>query len=199
MRRPVTSKDELGDISLKLWILIVVAAEAVLLLYCYEQFTTAGEIFRHAARYSGRLSLLMYLFSFYYFANGYQQQPPLQGTRKLVTIFCVMHFIHLLFLLQNVYLNNISLVPVKLAGGFLAYLMILVYPFIINRVGKRPIIHMIYFYYVGLVMTLTYLARIKGNFEGALPSMFHYIGLLLVILCFVICSTWMFYKNKKNV
>ena len=195
----VSNKDPLSGLSLNSWTFIAILAETVILLYCYEQFTEAGEVFRHAARFSGRLSLLMYLFCFYYFANGYQQNnKPLQGTRKLVIIFCILHFIHLLFLAFNIYLNNIPLVPVKLAGGFLAYLMVLIYPFIIEKVGQKRAVHLFYFYYVGLVMALTYVARIKGDFEGAVPSVYHYIGLMLVLLCFIMCTAWMFFRLKKT-
>ncbi len=191
--------DPLAGLSLKLWILIGIAVEALILLYCYEEFAETGEVFRHAARFSGRLSLLIYLFSFYYFANGYQQASlPLQGTRKLVTVFCFMHFIHLGFLALNIYLNDIPLVPVKLAGGFLAYLMILVYPFVIGRLGKKRAVHLAYFYYVGMVMAITYVARIKGDFNGAISSMYHYIGLMLVVLCFIMCTAWMFPGSKKQ-
>ena len=58
---------------------------------------------------------------------------------------------------------------------------------------KKPIFHFIYFYYVGAVMGITYLDRVRGNFEGAEPVLFHYIGLASVIISLVAFG---FYLNK---
>ena len=55
------------------------------------------------------------------------------------------------------------------------------YPIVINKI-KKIIFHFIYFYYVGIVMVITYLERIRGNFEGAEPELFHYIGLVSIII-----------------
>ena len=41
-----------------------------------------------------------------------------------------------------------------------------------------------YFYYVGFVMAMTFLARIRGEFLGADPEVFHFIGLGIVLISF---------------
>lgn len=181
-------------INQNLYLGIGIALEALILAYCYVNFDTIGEVFRHAARYSGRLSLLVYLFAFYFFAtNGLNQD-----LKKIITIFCILHFIHFGFLALNVYLNQIELVPIRLLGGFLAYLIILLYPFIFDK-HLSKVIPYIYFYYVGIVMALTYVARLKNGFEGASPTAFHYFGLISVIIAFVVFGFMLFRKTRSHI
>lgn len=179
------------------WLLVGVILEGIIFGSCYAMFEELGEVFRHAARYSGRLSLFVYLFTFSYFALTYHDTSSgvMDNVRKLVTIFCVMHFIHFGFLAMNVYLNEIPLVPYKLAGGALGYLMILLYPFFLTRI-KRKALHNIYFFYLGIVMILTYLARIKGEFVGMTPGPIHYFGMGSVLLAFVVYGYLMFGRGK---
>jgi len=181
------------------WLLAGILLEAIIFGSCYAMFEEIREVFRHAARYSGRLSLFVYLFTFSYFALTYHNTSSgvMENVRKLVTIFCVMHFIHFGFLAMNVYLNEIPLVPYKLAGGALGYLMILLYPFFLTRI-KRKALHNIYFYYLGIVMILTYLARIKGEFTGVTPGPIHYFGMGSVVLAFVVYGYLMFGAEKKS-
>ena len=171
---------------LKRWLLIGIAAESLLLLGCYVNYPQPGEAFRHAARYSGRLSLLVFLtaFGFFAYTRWKRNDAAMTKLRDLVTLFAVLHFIHLGFVAMNVRFNAIELVPYKLAGGALAYALVLVYPFVILRVRARSFLHLVYFYYVGLVMALTYVARIKGEFDGATPDGFHIPGLCLVLVAF---------------
>ncbi|MFK8160946.1 MAG: hypothetical protein AB8H12_00650, partial [Lewinella sp.] len=85
------------DVDFKKWLLIGVALEIIIFGYSYFLFPgEPNDIFRHAARYSGRLSLFIYLFAFSYFAlTFYSDEPDLMSTlKKIVSIFCVLHFIH---------------------------------------------------------------------------------------------------------
>ena len=168
-------------LNLTLWLLLGILAEAAIFVFCYLNFNEMGEVFRYSARYSGRLSLLIYLICFYLFAKSYKTSSEVSGlnVRRAVTIFCVLHFIHFGFLATNIYLNDIQLIPYKLVGGFLAYLLILVYPFAMKSLKPASPLH---FYYVGLVMGITYLSRVKGQFEGASPEAFHYFGLVATII-----------------
>jgi hypothetical protein len=74
--------------------------------------------------------------------------------------------------------------------------MIIIYPFIIEKI-KKQIYHLIYFYYVGIVMLMTYVARIKGEFVGAEPEIFHKIAFVFLILVFLKFG-YTFYKQRKN-
>jgi hypothetical protein len=119
--------------------------------------------------------------SIYFLISQKKSEKKLKDS---IIVFCFLHYIHFIYLALAVYLNNIPIIPARLAGGFIAYLMILIYPFIISKIEKI-IYHLIYFYYVGIVMVVTILGRVRGNFEGAEPEFFHYVGLASVILGFV--------------
>ena len=74
--------------------------------------------------------------------------------------------------------------------------MIIIYPFIIEKI-KKPIYHLIYFYYVGIVMLMTYVARIKGDFGNAEPEIFHKIAFVFLILVFLKFGIYILH-TKKN-
>lgn len=194
-----TAFNKLTDrgIPLQSWLLVGILLEVLIFSGSYLVFTDLGEVFRHAARYSGRLSLLVYLFAFTYFALTFYQKEPgvMVNVQRLVTIFCVLHFIHFGFLATNVLMNDIELIPYKLAGGFLGYLMIILYPFFLHRIRNKKV-HLIYFYYLGLVMILTYVARIKGDFDGVTPGIIHYIGVGLTLLAIVVYSYHIFARTQ---
>lgn len=154
-----------------------------------------GDIFRYAARFSGRLSLIIYIYCFYLFTSAFTKNEDLNDTKIAINVFCVLHFIHFIFLALSVYLNNLPIIPVKITGGFLAYFFILIYPFVIHKIIK-PVYHFIYFYYIGLVMAMTYVSRIKGDFVGAEPELFHFLGLGSLLFIFIYFG-FLFYKKFK--
>ena len=170
--------------------------ETIIFFIFFYSKQDLGDVFRYSARYSGRLSLIIYLYCFYKFYKAFLNSDNLKRVKDLVFIFGVLHVIHFGFLALSVYLNNLPIIPVKITGGALAYLMIIIYPFIIEKI-KKPIYHLIYFYYVGIVMLMTYVARIKGDFEGAEPEIFHKIAFVFLILVFLKFG-YTFYIHKKN-
>ena len=186
-------------IKLKKWLIAGLAIELAIILFVYLTFSEQGEVFRYAARYSGRLSLLVYLAAIWYYMQSKSQSDlQLDGTRNLTLIFAVLHYIHLFLLLMNVNLNSITLIPYKLAGGVLAYLMILLYPIFFNKFKHKKIAHNIYFLYVGFVMAMTYIARMKGDFEGAAPDLIHKIGLALVLTSMIVFIYKIVRPKKMN-
>jgi len=98
-------------------------------------------------------------------------------------VFSSMHVIHFGFLAASVKLNDLPIVPIKVIGGFLAYVGLLCYPFFIGNIRKITF-PLMYFYYVGFVMAMTFLAHIRGEFLGANPEVFHFIGLGIVLISF---------------
>ena len=142
-----------------------------------------GEVFRYAPHYSDRISFLLYLLAFYWFIQEHTHKITLIRIKKWVTVFSIMHIIHFGFLAASVGLNNLPIVPVKLMGGFLAYGGILCYPFFIWKIWKTASL-LISFYYIGFVMAMTFLARIRGEFVGADPEVFHFIGFGIVLVSF---------------
>lgn len=183
--------------SLRNLLLLGILAEGLIFLICYLVHPEINEVFRHAARYSGRLSALVFIGSFYVFASSYPKvlrENPL--LINLLTVFAVLHLIHFGFLASNVYLNEIPLVPEKLTGGALAYLMIVVAPFVLHRLKLG--FQLVYFYYVSIVMIITYLARIRGDFEGAEPFWFHYLAMGALIMGCIAFGT-MIYRSTRRV
>jgi hypothetical protein len=169
---------------LKKIISLGVFAELLIFLIFFLSINDISETFRYSARYSGRLSLIVYLYCFYVFSKEFEGNKY-NKTKKVVLLFSVLHLIHFIYLAFSVWLNELPIIPYKLLGGFIAYILIIIYPFLIDKI-KKTIYHIIYFYYVGIVMAVTYLARIKGEFIGAPTELFHYFGFSIVILIFIL-------------
>lgn len=161
-----------------------VFAELLIFLIFFLSINDISETFRYSARYSGRLSLIVYLYCFYVFSKEFEGNKY-NKTKKVVLLFSVLHLIHFIYLAFSVWLNELPIIPYKLLGGFIAYVLIIIYPLLIDKI-KKTIYHIIYFYYVGIVMAVTYLARIKGEFIGAPTELFHYFGFTIVILIFIL-------------
>ena len=184
-------------ISLKNLLIIGFFIELVIFIVSYVLSQDWGETFRLSARYSGRLSLVIYLICFYHFTFSYIKKKTEKKLKDSIIIFCFLHYIHFIFLALAVYLNDLPIIPIRLTGGFIAYLMILIYPFIISKI-KKIIYHLVFFYYVGIVMAITILGRIRGTFEGAEPEFFHYLGLGSVILGFIYFTS-VIIRSKKPI
>ena len=161
-----------------------VFAELLIFLIFFLSINDISETFRYSARYSGRLSLIVYLYCFYVFSKEFEGNKY-NKTKKVVLLFSVLHLIHFIYLAFSVWLNELPIIPYKLLGGFIAYILIIIYPLLIDKI-KKTIYHIIYFYYVGIVIAVTYLARIKGEFVGAPTELFHYFGFTIVILIFIL-------------
>jgi len=170
-----------------------VFVELLIFLIFFLSVDDISETFRYSARYSGRLSLIVYLYCFYVFSREFERNKY-NKTKKVVLLFSVLHLIHFIYLAFSVWLNELPIIPYKLLGGFIAYILIIIYPFLIDKI-KKTIYHIVYFYYVGIVMAVTYLARIKGEFVGAPTELFHYFGFTIVILIFILFGYKMFRKS----
>lgn len=186
-------------LSLQKLLLLGVFLELLILVICYLLHPEIEETFRYSARYSGRLSAIVFLYAFYTYAMAFPK-PMSENLelRNLIRLFAVLHVIHFGFLAMNVYLNEIELVLVKLIGGVLAYLMIVLAPFKLHRL-KTPL-QLIYFYYVAIAMIMTYVSRIKGGFEGSEPYWFHYLAIGVFVGCSIVFGfrIWKTSKPSSN-
>lgn len=183
--------------SLQKLLFLGILAELLILVICYLLYPELEETFRYAARYSGRLSAVIFLYAFYSFAMAFPD--PLSENKVVrsgIKLFAVLHVIHFGFLVMNIYLNEIPLVPVKLAGGALAYLMIVLAPLKLHKL-KVPL-QLIYFYYVSIVIIITYVARAKGDFEGSEPFWFHYLALGVFVLSSIVFGLRMWKARRRN-
>ena len=171
-----------------------IISQLILILILMSLLTDVNEIFRYAARFSGRFSFSLYLISLLSFLKFYTKNDTIVFTKKVLGIFSLIHLIHFCFLATSIYLNSIPIILYRLAGGFIAYIMIIIYPFYIEKV-KNKILHFIYFYYVGLIMIMTYIARIRGKFKGAEPEMFHYLAITFLIITLIVFSYKIYTKK----
>ncbi len=171
-----------------------IISQLILILVLMSLLTDVNEIFRYAARFSGRFSFSLYLISLLSFLKSYTKNHTIVFTKKVLGVFSLIHLIHFCFLATSIYLNSIPIIAYRLAGGFIVYLMIITYPFYIEKV-KNKILHFIYFYYVGLIMIMTYIARIRGKFKGAEPEMFHYLAITFLIITLIVFSYKIYTKK----
>ena len=120
-------------------------------------------------------------------------------------IFAVAHGIHLLELLSFVYLSGTQLVPYRLAGGFLAYVLIFVMPWLKvrnenNKLSDARIsaLGYVYLFYVWFIFFMTYIGRLNGSFSNNGVSRLEYM-VLLGWVCLMLgakISGMLIYKSK---
>ena len=135
------------------------------LVFYGEGFTLTG--LQTVTRFSGRLSLLIFSILFLIHHKRGHIDTLLLG--KPYHTFAFAHGIHLLELLLYIYLSAAPVVPVRMAGGFIAYLFIFLMPWLTARqeAGNLSpklyaIIEKIFQYYTWLIFFMTYLPRVRG-------------------------------------
>lgn len=118
-------------------------------------------------RFSGRFSLL--IFSVIFLASHISNVQSWLS-KKPFHVFALAHGIHLVELLLYLYISESPLLLSRIAGGFLAYVLIFIMPLMADRnenglVGdkKYKLLQIVFQYYVWLVFFLTYLPRVNGS------------------------------------
>jgi hypothetical protein len=160
---------------------LVIAIGAIV----FDGFTI--EALQTTTRYSARLSLLLFSVIFLL------KHRPGHGARWISTrpylLFAVVHGIHLIELLAYVYLSKANLMPIRLLGGFIAYLFIFIMPLLdgLNSAGKitrlrYTRIELVFQYYIWFIFFMSYLPRILGKLPNAGGSFQEHI----VLFCWVI-------------
>lgn len=133
-------------------------------------------------RFSGRLSLLLFsaIFLFY-------NKPTITAwlSDKFYLLFAIVHGIHLVELLLFVSLSGIKLIPIRVAGGFLAYAYIFLMPLLQSLREKSKIsvktfstLEVVFVYYIWLIFFLTYLPRVQGKLPLAGGTFSEHVALL---------------------
>lgn len=146
-------------------LLIAVALEAMIILFSLATEGFSLEALHVITRFSGRLSLL----TFSLILLLYDKRGAIQLSRAFL-LFAIIHGIHLVELLSYVYLSGVEIIPIRVAGGFVAYAMIFAMPFVVARHNAGTMtdqnfnrIEAVYFSYVWLIFFLTYLPRVMGT------------------------------------
>ncbi len=146
----------------------------------FEGYTLSA--LQTVTRFSGRLSLL--LFSVIFLSYN---KPSITAwlSKKFYLLFAIVHGIHLVELLLFVSLSGAKLIPIRIAGGFVAYAFIFSMPVLQSFRDRGTVtvktfstVEIIFVYYVWLIFFLTYLPRVQGKLPLAGGSFAEYVALL---------------------
>jgi len=142
------------------------------------------ETLQAVTRYSGRTSLAIFSLIFLFY-NHRLLPVKVILSEKYFSIFAIAHAIHLMQLLSYVYLSGNELIPIRLAGGFLAYVLIFVMPyaqhlFEAQRLAQKKYstLTLIYLYYVWFIFFMSYLPRVRGELPNVGGSYTEFVILL---------------------
>ncbi len=148
------------------------------------RYDNTVEVLQAMARFSGRFSLFIFLFTFMiasFYMNPKHEtfSKGIELEKRLVGTFAIMHLIHFGFLASFIYVSGTELIIHRLMGGILAYLLIVSYPLYMRRADVQTrqfnILRRVYYYYVLFVFFMTYLPRIMGtlpNVGGSSAELF---------------------------
>lgn len=158
--------------------------EVAIALLAVINYGVSLEAIQALTRFSGRVSLFIFSIIFLFQHHQFIRIKSILSD-KYYLVFAIAHGIHLMELLTYVYLSDIPLVPIRLAGGFLAYLFIFAMPWIeiqftnVTITSKQfSILTLIYLYYVWLIFFMTYLSRVQGTFPNGGGSYSEHVVLL---------------------
>jgi hypothetical protein len=160
--------------------------------------------FQASARLSGRVSLFFFglLFVYATLKPSNTDTEILQTKYILARNFAVLHVIHWFLLAAAVSMSNFEIVPFRLAGGALAYLMIVLMPFIIKKKILPNLslnsVFTIYLPYVWLIFFMTYLTRIQGKAKDVTGAMITYKILIIFTLLLMFWRIYIMIKIYKN-
>jgi hypothetical protein len=190
---------------------IGIALELLVLITSY--FESSGDttaFFQAAARLSGRVSLLFFTFYFIYStlnpsvkALSVKEYPENEGLKTKYILsrdFAIIHLIHWVFLAIAVKLSGFELVPYRVAGGALAYFMVVAMPFILKKKiftnFSLRVTEGVYIFYVWLIFFMTYLPRIRGHVPTATGNMQAYYILIIFTIGLILWRIFMLLKRK---
>jgi len=165
-------------------LLSVLIIEVGIALLAVINYGTTLESLQAVTRFSGRASLAIFSFIFLFHNHRLLNVKSILS-EKYFLIFAIAHGIHLIELLSFVYLSGNALIPIRLAGGFLAYLLIFAMPWIQVQVEKTKIslkffstLSLIYLYYVWFIFFMSYLPRVRGTLTNVGGSYSEFVVLL---------------------
>jgi hypothetical protein len=179
--------------------------EALVFIMAYlESYGDTTAFFQAAARLSGRVSLLFFLI-FGIYTTVYPSVKTgieLKVKTSLSKDFAIVHVIHWMFLAVAVTLSGFELVFIRVLGGALAYLMIIIMPLVYEKrlfVDKPlPILQNGYIIYVWLIFFMTYLPRILGKVPKVTGSLPTYIALMVITVGFMVWRIVFMMRQKIN-
>lgn len=142
------------------------------------------ESLQAVTRFSGRASLA--IFSLIFLFHNHRFLPVKKVlSDHYYSIFAIAHAIHLIQLLCYVYLSGNELIPIRVLGGFLAYVLIFIMPLAQHffekerlSIKKYTTLTLIYLYYVWFIFFMSYLPRVRGELPNVGGSYTEFVILL---------------------
>jgi hypothetical protein len=172
-------------------LLFIIIAELLIAILAINNYGFTIEGLQATTRFSGRLSLAIFSLMFIFLAFNRDKLSSLSS--KPFHIFAIAHGIHLVQLLSFVILSKANLIPIRLAGGFLAYVFIFIMPFIqhyyaAGKIGskKYSLAESIYLYYVWFIFFMSYLPRIQGKLPNVGGSYGEFVALMIWVCLLMI-------------
>jgi len=165
-------------------LLSILIIEVGIALLAVINYGATLESLQAVTRFSGRASLLIFSLIFL-FQNHKHLNVKSILSEKYFLIFAIAHGIHLIQLLSFVYLSGNPLIPIRLAGGFLAYVLIFIMPYAQSMFERNKLslkafssLTLIYLYYVWFIFFMSYLPRVRGTLTNVGGSYSEFVVLL---------------------
>lgn len=165
-------------------LLSVLIIEVGIALLAVINYGTSLESLQAVTRFSGRASLAIFSLIFLFQNHRHVNVKTILSDQYFL-VFAIAHGIHLIQLLKYVYLSGNELIPVRLAGGFLAYALIFIMPYAQqlsenNKISARTFstLTLIYLYYVWFIFFMSYLPRVRGTLTQVGGSYSEFVVLL---------------------
>ena len=180
-------------------------ANALIALYAGWVAPDSVSFWQIMTRLSGRVSLGVFAILMYYetFLLTRRNVPAFLQKSQLwhwSAGLAIHHYWHLCCIAIYVRSSGIELVPIRLAGGAFAYLLVGVAPFLhakeIEKVWKRPI-RFLYLYWVWFVIFMTYVARLTGQFPQAGGTFIEYVVLMSCSVLLLLGHFYLLLTRKK--
>lgn len=154
-----------------------------------------------ATRFSGRLSFLFFSLML---LTAHRSDANQFVSGKPYLLFAIVHGIHLIELLCYVYLSQRDLIPVRLLGGFVAYLFIFVMPLLAmqyesGKMRERIFIRFeITFYcYIWFIFFMSYLPRIMGKMPEAGGNFYEHMTLFIWVWLLLVIKLVLSFKVRS--
>jgi hypothetical protein len=164
------------------FLLVIVESALVLLTLINHGYTL--EALQAVVRYSGRLSLTLFSLIFLFHGSEKIRLTDFLSADYFL-LFALAHGIHLAELLIYVYSSKTPLIPLRLLGGFVAYMLVFLMPLFstLKKAGKVSTSFFtkagfVYLFYLWLIFFLTYLPRVQGKLPQAGGSYAEHVVLL---------------------
>lgn len=150
-------------------------------------------------RFSGRLSLVIFSILFILLPFHREKLTSILSN-KFYLIFAIAHFIHFIELFLYNRIIGGAFIPLRVAGGALAYGLILSMPFLIDRVTvrKQIILQNIYLFYLWLVFFITYLPRVQGKMPHVGGRYYEFVILFAWICILLIIRIMLSITHRKQ-